>query len=279
MHKIVEASNENGLHEKLITKEQYEKIVEVFNNKPKNQKGPNVAGNPLYPFNRMITHIGCPCNKTKYNTFVGVTVNNGNGRDYDRYKCRGCNMYISRDEMREKIQDVVSSIELTKSGEKALREALTTVFELEEGDIASKEAQLKAQRANAKKEADGLMSAFVKAEEDEMRQHISKKHKEISARIKMFDKELDELGDFEALENMSFCKFALDFVNNLVHNILALPPKEMQLCKQLLFPDGFYVDENKNVYTPKISPLYRLKSIKNSSEEPGNSPVVRAKRL
>ena len=68
-------------------------------------------------------------------------------------------------------------------------------------------------------------------------------------------------------------------MGNLAHNILVLPPKEMQLCKQLLFPEGFCVDENKNVYTPKISPLYRLKSIKKDSDESSDSPLVRMKRL
>ena len=279
VHKAVDAANPNGLHEKLITKEQHEKIVEVFDNKPKNQKGPNIFGNPLYPFNQMVAHVGCPCNKSKYNTFVGVTVKNGQKKEYEKYRCRGCNMYLSRDEMREKIRSVVSSIELTKSGDKVLREALTTVFELEKGDIASRKTQLEVQRANAKAEADGLMNAFVRAEQDEMRKHIAEKHKEVSDRIKTYEKELNELGGFEAQENRSFCEFALDFVNNLVHRVLALPPKEMQLCKQLLFPDGFCVDENKNVYTTKISPLYRLKSIKKDSDESSDSPVVRAKRL
>lgn len=279
VHKIVNASNSNGLHEKLITKRQHEKIAEIFNGKPKNQKGPNTAGNPLYPFNRMITHVGCPCNKSKYNTFVGVTVKNGDGREYEKYKCRGCNMYLSRKEMTEKIKEVLSSVELTKSGNKALMDAISIVFEMEEGDIASRELQLKSQRANAKKEADKLMEAYVGTNQDAMREHIGKKHSEVISRINAYDKEINELGEFEALENRRFCDFAFNFIKNLVHNVLSLPPYEMQLCKQLLFPDGFCVDENKNVYTTKISPLYRLKSIKKDSDEPSNSLVVRAKRL
>ncbi len=279
VHKAVNASNPNGLHEKLITKKQHEKIVEAFNGKPKNQKGPNAAGNPLYPFNQMITHVGCPCTKSKYNTFVGVTVKNSRGKEYEKYRCRGCYMYISREEMRDRIRDIVSSMELTKSGDKALKEALNVVFEAEEGDIAAREAQLKSQRANAEKEADGLMDAFANAKEVSMREHLEKKHAEIISRINAYDKEINELGEFEALEKLSFCKFALDFVGDLVHNVLALPPEEMQVCKQLLFPDGFFVDENKNVYTQNISPIYRLRTTKKGSDEPSSSLVVRMKRL
>lgn len=251
----------------------------MFDGKPKRQKGPNTTGNPLYPFNQMITHVGCPCTKSKYNTFVGVTVKNGRGKEYEKYRCRGCYMYVSREEMQDKIQEIVSSMELTKSGNKALREALNVVLEAEEGGIAAKEAQLKSQRANARKEADGLMDAFANAKEASMREHLEKKHAEIINRINTYDREINELGEFEALENLHFCKFALDFVGDLVRNVLALVPGEMQVCKQLLFPDGFFVDENGNVYTQNISPIYRLKPIKKDSSESSNSLVVRAKRL
>lgn len=279
VHKLVNASNPNGLHEKLITKEQHDKIVDVFSGKPKNQKGPNSAGNPLYPFNQMVTHVDCPCNKSKYNTFVGVTVKNGQGKEYEKYKCRGCNMYLSREEMREKIKGVISTVELTKSGDRALRDALTNVFELEEGDITSRQTQLYSQRANAKREAESVRDAFIGAREQTIRDSLEEKHKELTNRIRKYDEEINELGNFEAMEIRRFIDFAFNFISDLVRNILNLPPKEMQLCKQLLFPDGFCVDENKNVYTPKISPIYRLKSVKKDSDESLDSPVVRAKRL
>lgn len=279
VHKIVDASNPNGLHEKLITKKQHEKIVEAFNGKPKNQKGPNTTGNPLYPFNQMITHVGCPCNKTKYNTFVGVTVKNGQGKEYEKYKCRGCNMYMSRDEMREKILEVVSSMELTSDGDKALRGSLLTVFEMEEGDITSRSLQLKSQKANTQKEIDRLTDVYINESDSSMRARIKQRIDEADSRKTAYEREINELGEFDALEIRSFCDFAINFVSNLTSNILRLSPNEMQLCKQLLFPDGFFVDENKNVYTAKISPLYRLEPTKKDLPETEKSFMVRAKRL
>lgn len=279
LHKIVDASCAKGQHEAMISKSQHESILEVFNCRPKNQKGPNSTGNPRYPFNQMITHVGCPCTKSKYNTFVGVTVKNNQGKEYEKYRCRGCYMTVPREEMRGKIKDILSSMELTKSGETALREALSNVFDLEEGDIASKQAQLCSQRKNMKKEADRLMGAFIDAKEQATRDYLEERHKDLVSRIKKLDDEIYTLGDFEALESRNFFRFALNFVGNLVHNVLSLPPLEMQLCKQLLFPDGFCVDENKNVYTTKISPLYRLETIKKDSFESKNSLMVRMKRL
>lgn len=279
LHKIVDGVCEKGLHEPLISRSQHESILEAFGCHPKNQKGPNSAGNPLYPFNQMVTHVGCPHTKSRYDKFVGVTVKNNQGKEYEKYRCRGCYMTISREEMREKIKDILSSVELTRSGDIALRDALSEVFELEEGDIASKQAQLYSQRKNAKKEADNLMDAFVHAKEQSTRDYLEEKHNELASRVKKLERDIEDLGNFEALENRSFCAFALNYVNNLVHNVLSLPPKEMQLCKQLLFPDGFCMDENKNVYTTKISPLYRLETTKKDSSESSNSLMVRAKRL
>ncbi len=279
MNKIVKACNPDGLHEKLISKEQHERILEAFNRRPKNQKGPNFAGNPLYPFNQMITHVGCPCTKSKYNTFVGVTVKNNQGKEYEKYRCRGCYMYISREEMCERIEDIISSLELTESGDRAVKDALTNVFEMEEGDITSRQTQLYSQRANAKKEAERVMGAFLDAKEQTTKDYLEEKHKDLVGRIKKYEEEIDNLGNFEAMESQRFIDFAFDFINNLVHSILSLPPKEMQLCKQLLFPDGFCVDNDGNVYTTKISPIYRLRQFKKDSHESSNSLVVRMKRL
>lgn len=50
MHKSIDARNPHGLHEKLISPEKHDKIVTIINGRPKNQKGPNAGGNPLFPF-------------------------------------------------------------------------------------------------------------------------------------------------------------------------------------------------------------------------------------
>lgn len=46
-------------------------------------------------------------------------------------------------------------------------------------------------------------------------------------------------------------------------------------CKQVVFPAGFHIDANNNVYTPEISPLYRLATKKKDTEVSENSHLVR----
>lgn len=275
MHKTVDAYNPNGLHEKLITKLMYDRIVEVFNGRPKNQKGPNSAGNPLYPFNQMIVHADCPHCKSKYNKLVGVTVKGGSGKKYPRYRCRGCNKYIlTRDEARDSIGQIVASMELTENGKRVFQDALTEVFENEVGDLEEQEKKLNSQRAQATSDADSLMDQYLAEKPGLIKDEIRRRYERAIGRIKAYDKQLEELEMIHTAELNSFIKYALDYVNNLVHNVLNLPPYKMQLCKQLLFPDGFYVDGNKNVYTTKISPIYRLKPTKKDSSESSDSLMV-----
>lgn len=279
MHKAVEASNPHGLHEKLITKEQHDKIVIAFDGRPKNQAGPNTAGNPLYPFNNMVCHTDCPLTKSKYNKFVGVTVKNSRGKEYTKYKCRGCNMYISRDEMHEKIGLEISNWELTESGKKALGDALDEIFDMEQGDIAEAMTKLYSQKKNKTKEADKLMRAYIAEQDGPMKAHIKSEYDKVTHLIQKYDDELNKIGDLDARELELFTHFALGFINDLTHSVLNLTPKDAQLCKQLLFPRGFFVDDSENVYTPTFSPIYRLIETKIDPLESKNSRMVRVKRL
>ena len=53
----------------------------------------------------------------------------------------------------------------------------------------------------------------------------------------------------------------------------------VEVCKKILFPSGFWVDLDKNVYTPEISPLYRERTTKMGPLKPENCPMVGRKRL
>ena len=55
-----------------------------------------------------------------------------------------------------------------------------------------------------------------------------------------------------------FLKFAFSFVNNISNHFLSISPENRIKCRQIIFPSGFRIDGDKNVYTPKISPLYIL---------------------
>ena len=279
MHKIVDMSNPNGLHEKLISANDHDKIVEAFGRKPKNQSGPDNAGNPLYPFNKMVIHTDCPMTKSNYNMFVGCTVSNNHGKRYEKYRCRGCYMYMSRDEMHEKIGQELSCLELTESGKKALDDALIEVFEMNDESIESRLVKLRSQRKSLEEKARKLMLSYSKEPDGPMKDGMRQEYETMVRRIKRYNEEEAEIGDRGARALESFCHFAIDFIDNLVHRVLELSPRDMQLCKQLLFPNGFFVSDDGNVYTHRFSPIYRWAETKNDSFESENSLMVRVKRL
>lgn len=58
-----------------------------------------------------------------------------------------------------------------------------------------------------------------------------------------------------------------------------LSPENRLRSKELVFPGRFYVNENKKVYTPEISPLITLAIKKKDTEVSDNSHLVRVTGL
>ena len=227
----------------------------------------------------MITHADCPLTHSIYNRFVGIDNSNGHGKRYKLYRCRGCHERVSRDEMCEKIKEVVATVELTESGKLALKDAIEEVFDLEAGDIEAERVKLLSQRKNAENEADRLSDAYSREPDGPIRDHLNKRLRMMLGRVKKYDEDLDKLARIEVASYHEFAKYALDFIDDLVGRFFELTPSEMKKCKQLLFPSGFFYDSTGNVYTHVFSPIYRWPETKNDSFESDNSPMVRVKRL
>jgi hypothetical protein len=68
-------------------------------------------------------------------------------------------------------------------------------------------------------------------------------------------------------------------VSNLGENFLSISPENRAKCKQIIFPAGFYMNTEKNVYTPEISPLIRLAANKKDLPEAEKSLLVRVRGL
>lgn len=63
------------------------------------------------------------------------------------------------------------------------------------------------------------------------------------------------------------------------NNFLSISPEDQMKCKQIIFPAGFYMDSDKNVYTPEISMLIRLAAKKKDTEVSNKSRLVRVQGL
>lgn len=278
-NKQVKVRNENGLHTPLITKDQHYELIKIMDGKKKNQAGPRKNGNPKYPLNNLVTHE--PCQNLKYGRFVGVDINNGKNKDrvYEKYRCRECKRSIPREELHLKLVQLFRSYRVEGKAVDDLIEALNMVWRQKEGQAEQDSNRIKHDIAKLRESiANGIEAVMdpgnIGIKEDIMAS-IAKKKQEIIA----LEDELERtLAGAKNLKD-DFLKFAFHFLNNMGDEVLSLSPEDRQKCKQVIFPSGFRIDENKNVYTPEISPLYRLVTTKKDSPETGKSSMVRVRRL
>ena len=99
------------------------------------------------------------------------------------------------------------------------------------------------------------------------------------ADVELLERELSSLKSNIDTDKERFLRFALGFAQNMGSEFMKIAPEHRLRCKQILFPAGFYLDENNKVYTPEISPIYGLATTKKSAEALDYSHLVRVRRL
>ncbi len=274
----VKVRNENGLHEPLITIAQHEELVRIMNGKKKNQNGPRKNGNPKYPLSN---HVSCDlCRDKRLGRYVGYDHGNGKGnRVYEKYRCRSCARYLTRQDLHEQIEKYFKQRQITTAGMEALIKALNIVWDQKEG-----QAEQEARRIKHK--IDGInemISNHVEAATDPsnlaIKQNILDSIAKKKGEIDDLEGELSKLQSTADTDKERFLRFALNFVSNMGSEFLSIAPEHRLRCKQLLFPAGFYLDADNRVYTPEISPIYGLAGNKKAQTLDVQAHLVRVTGL
>ena len=278
--KQVNFRNENGLHEPLITMDQHNKIVAVFANKNKNQLGPRKNGNPKYPMNSIISHDVCLSvdNKGK---FVGFDHGNGKNKilKYEKYRCRSCGFILTREEMHSKIVEQFEKNRLTPEAIKALGNALEAVWKTKEAQASQDSSLIRHKMTIIAKDIEVRTLAAIEPSNVSIKQDILNNIEKMKHQLDEMELEISSLSYKIDTDKEVFMKFAFDFIKKMGDNFLTISPDDRKKCKQILFPAGFYIDSQKNVYTPEISTLIRLGSKKKDTEVSEKSLLVRVRRL
>lgn len=277
--KQVKVRNENGLHEPLITREQHLELVKIMSDKAKNQSGPRKNGNPKYPCNNIV--ICDLCIDERIGRVVGFNHSNGkpNGPIYEKYRCRACNRYVTRQELHVQVEQQFKDSSITQEGLEDLREALNTVWKQREGQ-AEQEANRIRHKINTANETifnkiEAVTDPNYASVKDEIMASIAKKKDEVAE----LEVKLEGLKNEADTDRERFLQFAFNFVENMGSKFLEISPENRLRCKDIVFPAGFYLDKDKNVYTPEISLLFRLATIKKDAKASPNSHLVRVRGL
>lgn len=280
VNKQVKVHNEAGLHDPLISIEQHKEIVRIFTNKRKYQSGPRKNGNPEFLLNTITIHTPCHDQKNM-GKLVGFNHTNGKNPNiiYKRYKCRSCGLYMNRDELHSKVAQQFTKYLIAKDGAKALLDALDIVWKQKDAQTRQDCIRLNQKIRTKKEDVSSRALAAVDPSNALIKDELMVYIEEIKKEIAEHEDELEMLSQKSDDDRRQFMEFALNFVNDIGKKFFSLTPEHAKKCKQILFPGGFHVDENENVFTPEISPLIRLAANKKDAQASDLVQMVRVRRL
>lgn len=276
--KQVKVRNENGLHTPLITKEQHYELLRIMDNKPKNQAGPRKNGNPKYPANNIVTCDNCLDKRN--GRVVGFDHTNGRSKKvYERYRCRVCGRSIMRQDLHSEIERQFKEYQLTVQGIEDLLRALEIVWSKKEGEAEQEVSRIRLKISSLNKSIAQQVEAATDPANSLITEEILKAISTKKDEVVLLEDQIDKLKSDAEYNKKEFLEFALNFLSIMSNKFLEVSHENRVRCKQAIFPAGFYLDENKKVYTPEISPFITLAAKKKDAKASDISHLVRVKRL
>lgn len=275
MDKQVKYRNENGLHEPLITKDQHKKLVEIFSNKKKCQSGPRKNGNPDFPLSNI---VHCEkCQGKRYNRYVGVPITNGVNKErvYYKYRCRECNHSLDRDALHLEVSNHIARYEMSDQDRNSLTKSLCKVWGERRSSEKIEKMKISNNISSLKKKIDNLVDNAMSPGYATIREEIIHKIERLKEECSELELKYETYDATNLEEKERFLEFALKFANDISKNFMNLPKARLLQCKQMLFPAGFWIDENKNVYTPEVSLIYSVMIIQKDPLDGKESSMVR----
>lgn len=250
-----------GLHEPMITPEENKKLKEI------------VAGrktrivrqhNPEFP---MANQIYCECG----GKFTGLMQGNGRGRFYPRYRCRKCGRMVKRDIVHSGIREMLSDIVFSEKNTGEILSALEVVWREDQRQNLEHVKNLKKRHLELLEQKTSLVMQLGK--DQSLDEDIKIAIEATKSELTKLD---DQIVDASHVEKdlIEFTKFAMRFIRDKANAFLEIDYETREKCKQLIFPEGIYVDLSEKVCTTEISPFLNLKSIKKEPKKDSNSILV-----
>ena len=205
---------------------------------------------------------------TGYRNHNGKTKDQASRHYYKRYRCRGCNTYFTRKELHDKASKRLDTViledreiliqELKNLWRSRVSTNQQKVAGLQAREHVITEAQSKMAAELAVTDNETVKRALVAAIEDKEQEKLV-----IQADIKSYSDVDTELEDF--------ISYSINYTEELKAKYWSLDWDRRKRCELLLFPDGFFVTRQKKVYTPRVSPIYRDKTMKKEPQMALNS--------
>lgn len=262
--------SEHGLHQPMITVAEHEALVAIVEGKGK--RFTMNKHNPLFPFSNSMECVACLVAGAKHPRLVGYLHNNGkvgnSRKTYLRYRCRGCKLNIRQDTLHAAFNEYpLRKLEeaITERFGVTLNASLSKIWRQAEGANISLIQGLENQLADLASKRDSLYMSLG-TDSPEERENFTAALNLVKSKMTEVEGNLNRAKDREQ-DFLEFAAFALDVVNNWTRQWWELEHSDRQRCKQMLFPAGFALNQNKKVYTPEISIIYSGELTKTAPEE------------
>lgn len=284
----INARNEKGLHEPLISKAEHESILRVFNKNAKKQQGYRPDKETKYPLSNKITCITCELAERRNPRFSSAPISNGSKNHgkvrkkisyYEKYRCRTCNRYVERDQIHDSFSELLNSIVLPEPEYKKLKTKLVATFNAKHNEARNEALRLEAVNASIRQNIANQVVALTDPSNafiaDDIR-GVIEKHK---AELTDNQEKIDLLSEQHESDLGEFLNFALSFLDDKGKRFFDLSVEHKNWCTQMVFTGKIYVDTDGKVYTHEISPILRYKKDPVGSAFAEKSHMVRVRRL
>lgn len=284
----INARNEQGLHEPLITKAEHESILRVFNKNVKKQQGYRPDKETKYPLSNKITCITCEVAEKRNPRFSSAPISNGSKNHgkvrkkishYEKYRCRTCSRYVERDQIHDSFSSVLDNIILPEPEYKKLKTKLVATFNAKHHEARNEAVRLEAVNASIQQSISNQVMALTNPSNDFIADDIRAVIEKHKAELFSNQEKIDLLSEQQESDLGDFLDFALSFLDDKGRRFFDLSVAHKNWCTQMVFTGKIYVDANGKVYTHEISPILRYKKDPVGSTFAEKSHLVRVKRL
>jgi DNA invertase Pin-like site-specific DNA recombinase len=258
--------NNNGLHKPMITPEEHEVLVAIAKNKGK--RFIVDRNNPEFLLSNEAECADCVVANKPYPRLVGYWQNNGqkkNFKRYRRYRCRTCNLGVRQEAFHAGITEELTRLLLSNEQREKLKQHMRKAWSsyeierMERARIAFGRVQILKEKKNV------AMESYLAEQDLEMKQDIKNKFEALKQEIVEAEKAVTEAQNFEK-DFDEFIIYAFDIMDNLGTKWWQEDKATMRIYKQMLFPRGIQLSQDKKVYIPEISAIYRYGSNKKAPE-------------
>ena len=160
-----------------------------------------------------------------------------------------------------------------------LKACESRLYSLKEENEANQVIKIKNEINNNRRLNNELIDKLAITSNQTVYRQIEERIEEKTKRIERLEEKMHEIENRQNDNEQQFIDFALNFADNLGAHFFEIDLSLIKEFKLLLFPGGFFVNSENKVYTTIVSPFYRLRTTKKTSEDASWDIMVRVKRL